>query len=109
MDVEIRVCRPYFEQIGTKKKLITIGNLIFCKLKSPEEKPTSKALCFLLFCFFNKGYVLAVFHWSLVSATFFDTHLCESGCQTEGNDKIYELRQRMRRAVGSMKWRSVGI
>lgn len=109
MDVEIRVHRPYFEQIGTKKKLITIGNLIFCKLKSPKEKPTSKALCFLLFCFFNKGYVLAVFQWSPISAAFFDTDLCESSCQTEGNDKIYELRQRMRRAVGSMKWKSVGI
>lgn len=109
MDVEIRVHRPYFEQIGTKKKLITIGNLIFCKLKSPKEKSASKALCFLLFCFFNKGYVLAVFQWSLVSAPFFDTDLCESSCQTEGNDKIYELRQRMRRVVGRMKWRSVGI
>lgn len=77
-----------------QKKLITIGNLIFFELKSPKEKPTSKALCFLLFCFFNKGYVLAVFQWSLVSATFFDTDLCESSCQTEGNDKISKLRQR---------------
>lgn len=64
-----------------KKKLITVSNLIFCKLKSPKEKPTSKALRFSPPPFFvNKGYILAVFQWSRVSATFFDTDLCESSC-----------------------------
>lgn len=78
------VCaRLCFLQIGTKKKkkLITVSNLIFCKLKSPKEKPTSKALRFSPPPFFvNKGYILAVFQWSRVSATFFDTDLCESSC-----------------------------
>lgn len=47
--ISVEICARQTASIPKKSgtpKLITIGNLIYRKLTSPKEKPTSKALVF---------------------------------------------------------------